>query len=85
MGITISYRGRLAEPARIEDFEDRLVDFALAVGGLERIWRSWADNDPDRMVRGIILDLAPGQESTSLLVSPEGWLIGLIDIKDAED
>ena len=37
------------------------------------------------MVRGVILDLAPGQESTSLLVSPEGWLIGLTEIKDAED
>ena len=37
------------------------------------------------MVRGVILGLAPGQESTSLLLSPEGWLIGLTDIKDAED
>ena len=85
MGVTISYRGRLAELARIEDFEDRLLDFALEVGGLARIWRSWADNNPDRMVRGVILDLAPGHESTSLLVSPEGWLIGLTDIEDAED
>ena len=33
MGITISYRGRLAEPARIEAFEDRLIDFALEIGG----------------------------------------------------
>ena len=70
---------------RIEDFEDRLVDFALEIGGLARIWRSWADDNPERMVRGVILDLAPGQESTSLLVSPEGWLIGLTDIQDAED
>jgi hypothetical protein len=37
------------------------------------------------MVRGIILDLAPGQESTSLLFSPEGWLVGLADIEDAEN
>ena len=71
--------------ARIEDFEDRLLDFALEIGGAARIWRSWADNDPNRMVRGIILDLAPGHESTSLLVSPEGWLIGLTDIQDAEE
>ena len=85
MGVTISYRGRLAELARIEDFEDRLIDFALEIGGQARIWRTWADDNPDRMVRGVILDLAPGQESTSLLVSPEGWLIGLTDIKDAED
>jgi hypothetical protein len=84
MGITIAYRGRLADLTRIEDFEDRLVDFALEVGGLAQIWRSAAADDPQRMVRGVILNLAPGQESASLLVSPEGWLIGLVDIKDAE-
>jgi hypothetical protein len=85
MGITIAYRGRLADLARIEDFEDRLVDCALEIGALAQIWRSWADDNPERMVRGVILGLAPGQESTSLLLSPEGWLIGLTDIKDAED
>jgi hypothetical protein len=84
MGVTIAYRGRFADLARIEDFEDRLVDFALEVGGQAQIWRTWADDSPDRMVRGVILGLAPGQESTSLLVSPEGWLIGLTDIEDAE-
>jgi hypothetical protein len=85
MGVTIHYRGRLADLTRIEDFEDRLVDFALEIGGMARIWRTWADDNPERMVRGVILDLAQGQESTSLLLSPEGWLIGLTDIKDAED
>jgi hypothetical protein len=85
MGVTFAYRGRLADLTRIEDFEDRLVDFALEIGGLARIWRSWADDNPDRMVRGVILDLAPGHESTSLLVSPEGWLTGLTDIEDAEN
>jgi hypothetical protein len=85
MGVTIHYRGRLADLTRIEDFEDRLVDFALEIGGMARIWRTWADDNPERMVRGVILDLAPGQESTSLLLSPEGWLIGLTDIQDVED
>jgi hypothetical protein len=84
MGVTVAYRGRLADLTRIEDFEDRLLDFALEVGGLAQIWRTHADTDPQRMVRGIILNLAPGLEPTSMLVSPEGWLIGLIDIKDAE-
>jgi hypothetical protein len=84
MGITLAYRGRLADLTRIEDFEDRVLDFALEVGGQAQIWRSQADNDPKRMVRGVILNLAPGLESTSLLLSPEGWLIGLTDIKDAE-
>ncbi len=37
------------------------------------------------MVRGVVFDLCPGQETTSLLISPEGWLIGLIDIEDAEN
>jgi hypothetical protein len=85
MGVTIAYRGRLADLTRIEDFEDRLVDFTLEIGGLARIWRSWADDNSERMIHGVILDLAPGQESASLLLSPERWLIGLTDIKDAED
>jgi AcrR family transcriptional regulator len=84
MGITIAYRGRLSDLTRIDDFEDRLVDLALEFGGQVQIWRSWADADPHRMVRGVILNLAPGQETTSLLVSPEGWLIGLSQIEDAE-
>src|SRR5438034_11628882 len=37
MGITIAYRGRLVDLARIEDFEDRLLDLALEVGGLAQI------------------------------------------------
>src|SRR5207249_1774461 len=84
MGITIHYRGRLADLTRIEDFEDRVLDFALEIGGLAQIWRSHADTEPERMVRGILLNLAPGQETTSLLFSPEGWLIGMTDIEDAE-
>jgi hypothetical protein len=84
MGITIAYRGRLADLTRVEDFEDRLLDLALEVGGLAQVWRSHADDNPQRVVRGVILDLAPGQESTSLLLSPEGWLINLTDIEDAE-
>src|SRR6516225_1332280 len=83
MGITIAYRGRLADPARSEDFEDRVLDFALDMGGIAQIWRSHAEGQPERMIRGVILSLAPGQESTSLLIGPEGWLIGLADIKDA--
>jgi hypothetical protein len=75
----------MADLSRIEDFEDRLIDFALEFGGQAQIWRTWADNDPARVVRGVILNLAPGQDSTSLLISPEGWLIGLIEIEDAEE
>ena len=43
MGVTIAYRGQLADCARIEDFEDRLVDCALEMGAQAQIWRSWAD------------------------------------------
>ncbi len=84
MGITIAYRGGLSDLTRIEDFEDRIVDLALELGGQVQIWRSWADADSDRMVRGVLLNLAPGQETTSLLIAPEGWLIGLSEIQDAE-
>src|SRR5438132_11991476 len=84
MGVSLAYCGRLADLTRIEDFEDRLLDLALEVGGLAQIWRSRAEDDPERMVRGIVVHIAPGLEATSLLVSPEGWLIGLTDIEDAE-
>jgi hypothetical protein len=85
MGTTIAYRGQLADLTRIEDFEDRVLDFALEVGGMAQIWRSHADQDLQRVVRGVLLNLMPGQETTSLLISPEGWLIGLLDIQDAEN
>ena len=84
MGVTIHYRGSLADLSRVEDFEDRVIDLALAVGGNPRLWRSANENDSSRMVRGLMVDLAPGQETTSLLISPEGWLIGLMEIEDAE-
>jgi hypothetical protein len=82
--MTLAYRGRFADLTRVEDFEDRVLDFALAFGGQAQIWRSAADDAPQRLVRGVLLNLAPGQETTSLLLSPEGWLLGLTDIEDAE-
>ena len=83
MGVTIAYRGSLADMERVEDFEDRVVDLALELGGQVRIWRSFCDHDPQRSVRGIMLDLYPGQETTHLLISPEGWLINFAQIQDA--
>ncbi len=83
MGVTISYRGSLGDFDRMEDFEDRVVDLALELGGQARVWRSTADH-PRRMVRGVLLNLFPGQETTSLLVSPEGWLINPVEIEASE-
>ena len=60
MGVTIFYRGRLADLTRIEDFEDRLIDGAPEIGGRADL----ADLGRRRSgahVRGVILDLAPGQ------------------------
>ena len=84
MGVTISYRGSLADLDRIEDFEDRVLDLALELGGQATIWRTAADDNPRRVVRGVMLNLFPGQETTSLLLSPEGWLINLVEIEEAE-
>ncbi len=84
MGVTVHYRGSLADLSRVEDFEDRVIDLALAVGGNPRLWRSADERDSTRMVRGLMVDLAPGQETTSLLISPEGWFIGLMQIEEAE-
>jgi hypothetical protein len=84
MGVTIHYRGQLPHLERIEDFEDRVIDLVLALGGNVQLWRSADDQDPSRMVRGLTVDLAPGQESTSLLISPEGWFVNVFEIEDAE-
>ncbi len=84
MGATIHYRGSLADLSRVEDFEDRVIDLALAVGGNPRLWRSADECDPSRMMRGLLVDLSPGQETTSLLISPEGWLIGVFQIEEVE-
>ena len=32
MGLTVHYRGSLADLSRVEDFEDRVIDFPLYVG-----------------------------------------------------
>lgn len=84
MGVTVFYRGSLDDLGRIDDFEDRVIDLALELGGQGRIWRTTADDNPHRVVRGVILTLCPGQESMSLLISPEGWLINLSEIEEAE-
>src|SRR5271170_4233710 len=83
MGMTVRYRGRLDDLARLEELEDRLVEVAIVAGGYARIWRSVSRTDPGRIVRGVILDLSPGLESASFLVSPEGWLVPLTGIDDA--
>jgi hypothetical protein len=84
MGITVHYRGSLADLSRVEDFEDRVIDLALGLGGNPRLWRSANKDDPSRMIRGLLVDLAPGQETMSLLLSPEGWLIRPFEIEDVE-
>lgn len=84
MGITIHYHGKITDLDRVEEFENRVVDMALEIGAAVRIWRSSPDHDASRIVRGLILDVTPGQEPTSLLISPEGWLIPLHEIEAAE-
>ena len=84
MGITIHYRGTIDDPDRLEDMENRIVDLAFALGGQATIWRSYADHNPQRMVRGVMLNMAPGHETFSLLVSPEGHLTPLWQIEEAE-
>jgi hypothetical protein len=84
MGVTIFYRGSVTDLDRIEDFEDRALDLALELDGQARIWRTCDDHDRQRLVRGVVLNLYPGQEPTSLLIAPEGWLINLSEIEEAE-
>jgi hypothetical protein len=85
MGITVAYRGTLRDLTRLEDLEDRVVDLGLEVGAYASIWRSQSRTTPARVVRGVLLDLAPGLETVSLLVSPEGFFVPLTAIEDAEE
>lgn len=84
MGVTIHYRGQLDDLARVEEFEDRVLDVVAALGGHATIWRSFGQLDPTRIVRGLLVQLCPGQETLSLLISPEGQLLNLFEIKEAE-
>jgi hypothetical protein len=84
MGITIHYRGTIDDVANVETMEDRLLDLVFALGGRATIWRSYADHDPSRIVRGLMIEMAPGQDTLSLLISPEGHLTPLFQIEDAE-
>jgi len=84
MGITIHFSGSIDDLQRVEEMEDRVTDLVFALGGKATIWRSYADHDPTRVVRGLLVDMAPGQETLSLLISPEGHLTPLFQIEDAE-
>lgn len=84
MGITIHYRGTMDDVSQIETMEDRVLDLVFSLGGRATIWRSHADHDSSRVVRGLMVELEPGQDTFSLLVSPEGHLTPLLQIEDAE-
>lgn len=84
MGVTIHYHGTVDDVSRVEDMEDRVVDLAFALGGQATVWRSYTEHDPTRVVRGVMIDMAPGHDTFSLLVSPEGHLTPLFQIEDAE-
>ena len=60
------------------------MDVAFALGGKATVWRSFADHDPSRIVRGVMIEMTPGQDTLSLLVSPEGHLTPLFQIEEAE-
>jgi hypothetical protein len=85
MGITIHYRGTIDDVAKVETMEDRLLDLVFALGGRATIWRSFADADPSRVVRGLMIQMEPGQDTFSLLISPEGHLTPLFQIEEAEN
>ena len=84
MGITIHYRGTMDDVGQVESLEDRVLDFVYSIGGRATIWRSFDDHDSSRVVRGLMIELEPGQDTFSLLLSPEGDLTPLFQIEEAE-
>jgi len=85
MGITIHYRGTIDDLNCVEELEDRVIDLVFALGGKPTVWRSWSDTDQTRVLRGLMVAMAPGQETLSLVISPEGHLTPLFDMKEAEE
>ena len=77
MGITIHYRGTMDDVGQVESLEDRVLDFVYSMGGRATIWRSFDDHDSSRVVRGLMIELEPGHDTFSLLISPEGDLTPL--------
>ncbi len=84
MGLTIHYRGTIDDLQQTEAFEDRVLDLTFSLGGRASVWRSFADHDRQRVVRGLFIEMEPGQETLSLLISPEGHLTPGFQIEDAE-
>lgn len=84
MAVTISFRGRLRDLERVETLEDRIVELSMDVGGYAQIWRSSCEATPQRVVRGVLLDLSPGLDPVSLLISPEGCLTPIDAVERAE-
>jgi hypothetical protein len=85
MGVIVRFRGTIQDPSLVETFEDRIVELALECEGYARIWRSASKAKPERVIRGILLNLAPGLDTVSLLLSPEGWLLPMHAVEDAEE
>ncbi len=84
MRTAIAYRGRLSDGSLLLLFEDCLLDFALQFGGLARVWRSRAPQEPRRCVAGVLLELCPGLGWLSFLVSQEGALLPEHRVEQAE-
>lgn len=85
MGIAIHYRGTMDDVGQVESLEDRVLDFVYSMGGRATIWRSFGDHDSSRVVRGLMIELEPGHDTFSLLISPEGDLTPLFQIEEAEN
>lgn len=73
--IMVKYQGQIESLSLAEEFEDHVLQTALALGSRVHLWRSSTKYSPGRLVRGLSLQLCPGQEPVSLLLSPEGLLI----------
>lgn len=84
MGLTIFYRGSIDNIARLEEMENRVLDLVFSLRGRATLWRSYSDTDRSRVVRGLMIEMEPGHETFSLLISPEGHLTPLFQIEDAE-
>ena len=85
MGVSIRYSGQIDDLDQVEEFEDRIMDVVYSLGGQVNVWRSYSQEFPGRTMRGLVIEVAPGQESLSLILSPEGYFTPLHELNRAEE
>lgn len=85
MTLKVRYRGKIDNLLLIRDFEDRVLKITSAFGSRVSLWRSYADSSRRQLIRGLVIQLRPGQSPVNLLLDADGQLIEMRDLNKSVD